>query len=366
MKQGKTLSELVSQVQHNARVKRDFVAPTGAVRVVPAEGFRHNVACVLLQNGSTELQRFEINDTAHEQIAEHLGIPRKYYFRLLADHPDLVMTQINALFEREPSTRLIRTIDNHVRAFLSDRYQRLDNEQVLADTLPVLTSGQYANELLSCNVTDERLDIKVVFTDPKLQFDVGTGPDGKPDIIRPGAHLGNSEVGKGSLWARGFFYRAYCRNGAVYRSEDTLEFRRSHLGGKLLEGSNFQVLSDETRKLDDKAIISAMTDVLKALGSVEFMEEMAAKLRALKSGGKIERPVDAMPAIAKELELSDNEASKALEALIHDRDYSRWGLLNAVTGLANDAETYERANELEALAEKVITLPALRWDQWLN
>jgi hypothetical protein len=365
MKQGMSLQELLTQVTANAKAKRDFVASTaGAVRMIAAKGFRNDVAVILLRDGAAELERFEVNDTAHGQIAAHLGIPWKYYQRLLTDHADLVINQVNALFEREPSMRLLRTINGHVRAFLSDRYQRLDNDTVLATTLPVLTSAAFANELLSCNVSDERLDVKCVYTDPALEFDVGTAPDGKSrDIVKPGFHLSNSEVGKGSLRARGFFYRAYCRNGAVYGGADALEFSRAHLGGRLIEGSNFQVISDETKRLDDAAIVSGVTDVLKALGSREFVADMAAQLRALKSGGAIEAPVASFPAFARELELTETESASALEALIRDRDYSRWGLLNAVTALANDAPSYERANELEALADKVITMPVARWNQ---
>lgn len=366
MKQGLSLSDLISQVQHNAKAKKDFVASTTeAIRLVEMPEFDNGVAAVLLSPGAGELERFQINETAHSQIAAHLGIPYKYYQRLLADHKDLVLGQVNALFEREPSTRLIRTLDGHVRAFLSDRYARLDNDHILADTLPVLTAGgtPYSNTLLSCNVTDERLDVKCLFTDPKLTFHVGTSPSGKPDTVKPGFHLGNSEVGKGSLFCKSFFYRDYCRNGAVYGSDEVLEYRRAHLGGKLLEGSNFQVLSDETRKLDDKAIVSAITDVMKALANPNFIEEMAQRLRELKIGTRIERPVDAVKVLTKELGLNELESQSALENLIRDRDYSRWGALNAVTALANDAPTYERANELETLANRVINLPAATWER---
>lgn len=366
MRQGKTLPDLIEQVKHNAKAKKDFVASTAeAIRLVEMPDFPNGVAAVLLKSGAKELERLEINETAHGQIAAHLGIPFKYYQRLLADHKDLVIQQVNALFQREPATRLIRTLDGHVRAFLSDRYARLDNDQILADTLPVLTAdgAPYSNTLLSCNVTEERLDVKCLFTDPKLAFAVGAAPNGRPDIVKPGFHLGNSEVGKGSLFCKSFFYRDYCRNGAVYGSEEIFEYRRSHLGGKLLEGSNFQILSDETRKLDDKAIVSAVTDVMKTLANPEFIEEMAQNLRALKGGPKIEKPVDAISVLTKELTLTETESASALETLIRDRDYSRWGALNAVTALANDAPTYERANELEALANRVIHLPAITWER---
>lgn len=366
MKQGLTLPSLIDQVKANAKAKKDFIASTaGSVRLVEMPEFANGVAAVLLKEGAGELERFQINETAHGQIAAHLGIPFKYYQRLLTDHKDLVIGQVNALFEREPSTRLIRTLDGHVRAFLSDRYARLDNDQILADTLPVLTAGgvPYESTLLSCNVSEERLDIKCLFTDKKLEFDVGTTPDGHKDIVKPGFHLGNSEVGKGSIFCRSFFYRGYCRNGAVYGSDEILEYRRSHLGGRLLEGANFQILSDETRRLDDQAIVSAVTDVMKALANPEFIDEMATTLRALKTGTRIERPIEAVKVLTKELGLTENESASALENLIADKDYSRWGALNAVTALANEAPTYERANELESLANRVIHFPTATWER---
>jgi len=365
MKTGMTIQTLLEQVRHNAKAKRDFVASTaGSVRMVQMAGFRNDVALVLLKAGAGELDRFEVNDTAHGQIAAHLGIPFKYYQRLLKDHKDLVIEQVNKLFEREPSTRLVRTIDGHVRAFLSDRYARIDNDFIVANALPVLTRGdvEYTNELLSCNVSDEALNIKCVYTDPKLSFDVGTTRDGRPDTIQPGFHLGNNEVGKGSLFCRSFFHRGYCRNGAVYGSEDILEFRRSHLGGKLIEGADFQILSDETKKLDDATLVSALTDVMKALANPVFINQMADNLRSLKAGTKIVKPIEGMTAVARELELNETETSQAIENLIRDGDYSRWGVLNAVTAIANDAETYERATELETLATKVINLPIGRWE----
>lgn len=359
-----TLQDLLIQVQQNTKAKRDYLANTrGAVRMVLADGYTHGVAAVLLQEGSTELERFAINDTAHNQMAAHLGIPFKYYTRLLEDHKDLVIAQVNTLFEREPSMRLIRTMHGKVRAFLSDRYARLDNDTVLVNCLPPLTESGIQNELLSCNVSDERMDIKCVYTDPALAFDVGLAPNGQPDIIQPGFAIANSEVGKGSLKIRSFFHRGFCRNGAVYGAEDALEFSRAHLGGRLVEGMNFEVLSERTQKLDDAAIMSAITDVMQALAKPEIVGAMAAKLRSLKNGTSIERPLESLPQLARELELNDAETNSALENLIRDRDYSRWGVLNAVTALANDAPSYERATEIENLATKIINMPLSTWDR---
>ncbi len=50
-----------------------------------------------------------------------------------------------------------------------------------------------------------------------------------------------------------------------------------------------------------------------------------------------------------------------LTRLIEDRDYSRWGMVNAVTATANDHESYNRAVELEYLGGRMLNMPAKQW-----
>lgn len=133
MKAGQNLEALLTEVIRQNESKRDFVASTReAIRMVPGDEPR----IVLLREGSRELERFDVSEHCHRQIAGRLSIPWKYYSRLLQDHADLVIDQVNALFEREPEMRLLRTLDGKARAFLSERYRRLDNAQVLEQVLP--------------------------------------------------------------------------------------------------------------------------------------------------------------------------------------------------------------------------------------
>lgn len=384
MKNGMTIEELLTEVQRQSSVKKDYVASTKSdVRIVAMDGFDNGVAVILQKGqgpetpssevakvvkvvntlgGSGPLERLEITEHAHRQIAGRLQIPWKFYFRMLEDHPDIVIDSVNKLFEREPGTRLLRTMDGKLRAFLSNRYKRIDNDEVLSSALPAIVKGDLETTLLSSQVTDRNLYVKCLLTGDEMQQEIGMTRDGTPDIVRPGFILKNSEIGTGSLSVSAFFFRSFCHNGCVFGKTDAFEFKRTHLGGALIEGAAFEVLSDKSKKLEDEAILSQVNDVMHAIATPEFVDMMGNKLRSLKEGDTIKNPVPAIELLAKENSLTQGEADRVLQNLIEDRDYSRWGVVNAVTKVANtDAVSYDRASDLEVLGSRLIDITNANW-----
>ncbi len=376
MKKGMTIEELLTEVQRQSASKKDYVASTASdVRMVPMAGFPNEVA-VVLQKGQAYsgdiqredaaifpmLERLEITEHAHRQIAGRLQIPWKFYERMLHDHRDIVMDNVNKLFEREPGTRLLRTMDGKLRAFLSNRYKRIDNDLVLGSALPAIVKGELETTLLSSQVTDRNLYVKVLLTGEEMQQEIGKTRDGTPDIVKPGFVLKNSEIGGGALSVSAFFFRDFCLNGCVFGKTDAFEYRRTHLGGALIEGADFEVLSDKSKKLEDETILSQVTDVMHAIASPEFVGKMGDKLRSLKEGSTIAHPVPAIELLAKEHNLTKPESDQVLQNLIEDRDYSRWGIVNAVTKVANvEAVDYDRASDIELLGSKLIDLTNAQW-----
>lgn len=98
---------------------------------------------------------------------------------------------INTWLEQKPERRMIRVLDGKVRAFLADRYRRLDNLELCAAVLPVIQEMQ-GSQIESCEVTPTHLYIKVVNRRVKAEVKVG-------DIVQAGFVVSNSEVGLGSL-----------------------------------------------------------------------------------------------------------------------------------------------------------------------
>ena len=368
MKSGMTLESLLTTVVEQQKTKRDFVANTKeSILMVDAPDMPQKVAIVLRKEGETELERFSITENCHRQIAGRLQIPLKYYFRLLEDHLDLVITQVNALFQREPQTRLLRTLDGKARAFLSDKYKVLDNDQVLEQVLPPIVQGDIPSQLLSSNVTENHMYMKVLFTGDNLAQEVGTLRDGSPDIVRPGALVKNSETGMGSMVTEGFFYRDYCLNGCVFGKTDIFNVKRIHLGGKLVANGEFEVFSDETKRKQNELIIAEVTDAMKALTNPENVAKMGDALRATKEGAQVDNAFAAVDQLAKEVDIRDGEKESVIANFLQDGDFSKWGMINAVTKIANtETVDYERACELETIGGQLIDLNTAQWNRIAN
>lgn len=371
MKTGMNLASLNAEVQRQAGARVDYLVNTqAALRLVQAANFSKGIALVSLDTKIPDavLNRWALTDNAHAQIAAWCEIPVKFYDRFVADHPDMVCDIVNKLFEREPGTRMVRTLDGQVRAFMSDRYRRLDNDQILAQTLPVLLSdtnadGTKANIVLASQLSENHMRLSVLFTDPSLKQTIGTTHDGKSDEIYPGFRVENSETGRGRLTFRGFFYRSYCTNGAVYTFGDSeFEFTRNHVGGKLAAGLDSIIFRDETKRADDEALIMQVQDMMGAMRNKAVCDKLGDSLRNAKSSIPIEHVNPAISVIAKQVGLKESEKDQVLKNLIAEADLSRYGMMNAITAIANDASTDdERAVELQEMGGKVLNLSAASW-----
>jgi hypothetical protein len=223
------------------------------------------------------------------------------------------------------------------------------------------------------------MHIKVLFTGDDLAQDLGElarpsnhaggqNNGSTRDIIRPGAVISNSETGHGRLRIDGFFYRDFCLNGCVYGTEEIFSYKRNHIGSRLEGNEGFEVFSDETKRKQNELIIAEVTDSMKALTNIENVQKMGDKLRNIKLYG--ERVGDAFAAVdqlAKEVDIRDGEKENIIGNLLSDGDFSQWGMVNAVTKVANtDAVDYERACELENIGSQLIDLHTSQWNRIAN
>ena len=93
---------------------------------------------ILDENKDDQLEPLDVGEIAHRQIGTHLSIPAKYYAKMLAEKPELLCANINSWMEDAPSKRMLRVLDGKARAFLSNRYLRLDHYEIVTAILPIL------------------------------------------------------------------------------------------------------------------------------------------------------------------------------------------------------------------------------------
>lgn len=342
MKTDLSLQNLAAELERRATVKQDFVVNTRKAEM----GID---ATLNFRNG--EDHSFKANEIAHRQIAARLEIPAKYYDRMRADSPALLADNVNHWFQTQPENRMVRTLDGKVRAFLSDRYQRIENEEIAQTVLPILLE-QEGVQVVSSSITESRMYIKAVFS--KVQGEVKKG-----DLVQAGVVISNSEVGLGAVKIEPLIYRLVCLNGMIMPDA---KFSAHHLGGRVSAGDGvFEMLTDETIKADDKAILLKVRDVVRgSFNQVKFQSTLEA-MRGASEQRMEGNPAEAVKLLAKRHQLNEFEEGGILRHLIEGGDVTKWGLLNAVTRTAQDVESYDRATELEGLGGVILAMPANDW-----
>jgi hypothetical protein len=357
MKNGKmhNLQEMAAELERRAAAKRDLIVPTPKLQaLLIGDKFQLDV------DGKELLT---VNDLAHRQIGEHAGIPAVYYDKMRKEAPDLLADNINRWFREEPSNRLVRTMEGQVRAFLSDKYKPIENEDMARATLPALLELDL--EIMSSEITERRFYIKAV--DKKVSRELakigGNFGDGKHVILRtvsPALTISNSEVGFGAASVLGGVYDAFCSNLASFGERSV---RKYHVGSSNEIGADetYAVLSDETKKLTDQATLAQMTDVVKAAFDRARFDSLVAKIEGTQAD-KIEGdPVKVVSFAAKRFGLNETEGKDVLRHLIEGASLTRFGLYNAITRASQDVPDYDRASELERTGGKIIELPEAEW-----
>jgi len=119
----------------------------------------------------------------------------------------------------------------------------------------------------------------------------------------------------------------------------------------------------------DATFLMKLRDVARAMLDHKRFEDYLGILREA-DGEKIEKkeakPVtEIMEVAAERFGFTQNEGLKVMENLISEGargSYSKYGFSNAVTRAAEDAETYDRAVELERIGGQVIEMERGDWE----
>ncbi len=343
MKAGLSLQELAIELHRQNGLKKDYLINTGAIQL---DAYDDQVYLQIHGNDSLPLEPFDVNSIAHQQLGTYTGIPAVYYNRMLAEAPTLLTRNVNTWLHRETEQRMVRTLGGTARAFLSNRYRRIDNMEILEIVLPELMKIPDA-KYESCQVTDSRMYIKVV--NPRLQAEVAPG-----DIVQAGVIISNSEVGQGSVSIQPLVYRLVCSNGMVINDAQTKKY---HIGPANTSDDNLVVYSNETLQAMDTAFIGQIRDTVSAAVDIARFSRVVEVMKDARSAALNTKDLPNVVELAsKEFKIRGEEQSGILQHLIEGKELSLYGLSNAVTRFSQDVESYDRATELEGIGYKILTM----------
>ena len=342
MMQGKTPQELAMELERQRNAKADYLADTRELEM------SHGITGVSLGlNG----QALSLNEIAHGQIANKTGIPVKYYDRMLETQPELLAHNVNTWFNREPETRMVRTLDGTARAFLSDRYRRIDNAEIAEAVLPIILDMPGAT-VDSCELTDRRMYIKVI--NERIQTEIVPG-----DVVQSGILISNSEVGLGSVTVMPLVYRLVCANGMIAADSGQRKF---HIGRVNESDGNYEVFRSVTIEAEDKAFVMKLQDIVRATADEVQFERIVTAMRKA-TDAKITSPdvPKVVQLASKDFGITENEGKGILDQLIRSEELSLYGLANAVTRHAQDVGSYDRSTELEMSAWSILNMTRKKW-----
>ena len=350
MKHGRTLTELARELERQRTAKHDYLLDT---RKMHMDALSDDMQISITNDNTGETLILGVNEIAHNQIGSNLGIPSKYYDKMRHENPELLAMNVNSWLDKEPKIRMVRTLDGTMRAFLSDKYRRIDNYEIAQTVLPVIAEMPEA-KIESCEITDERLYIKVV--NPRLTTEVVPG-----DIVQSGMMITNSEVGLGSMTIQPLVYRLVCTNGMVINDART---RKYHVGRGNQAAEDFTIYSDETLAADDRALMMKVQDAVKAVVDQTRFEKVVDMMRQAKDAKIVTANIPAMVELAAtDFGYTKKEGEGILDYLIRGNDLSLYGFANATTRYAQDVASYDRSTALESVGYSILGMTPAQWNK---
>ena len=362
-----TLTQLINRVQDDKARTLDVIYPTDSLQFIPQNEPGEDASPKLICERAMGVPTTElsVNSVAFDQISSRAGIDVRTARRLLTGYPQEFGALINKTFEREPAARLVRAHMTHgntgiARAFLSSKFKTFDNADLLESALPQLIDSDAAWQVVHGTVTDKRLYLR-------LKSDRFTGEGAAVgDTMALGIGLSNSEVGMGSVSVYQMIWTLACLNGM----QTANRHRSSHITSARGDADTWEMLTDEAKNADNKALALKVRDLVGSYGSREALDTVLEKMQ-FAAGDIVQGSThQATENLGKVLQLTKAETSKVLDGLlatIGQQGYaghpvSRATMVNAVTAVANHADP-DTVDDWQRLGGRVLDLPARDWQR---
>ena len=366
-----TLTALMMKVQDQAARAADYLAPTNDLQKTTTLDGKPQI--IIEASRGEPTKRFDINDTAFGQIATHAGIDTRTARRLQASYPREFDDLTNAIWQKEPTRRMVRThlasdpmgssTDGTVRAFVSDKFKTFDNVNLLEACLPQLIDNPAQFQVVSADVSEKRLYLRL-----KSLEQLNTGAN-VGDHMANGIGFGNSEVGAGSVNVHQLFWTLACTNGMQTQNKT----RSSHITSAR-DGDQWGLLSDDAKNADNHALELKLRDLVGHYSSREAFDDICQQMRMAALDvidGVATDVTDVVNNLGKVMQLTKKENSDVLNGLMatigqsgfeQARPLSRATLVNAVTAVAHRADI-DDVDTWQQRGGQVLNMSARDWQR---
>jgi hypothetical protein len=375
MKRQTTLAELVTELKDQNLQKKDFVVPANLLSMENGElivnNYNNNDSLSKLLNEvgvkseSSDKLILGCLPILHQNLSDKLDIPRKYYNRIqgLTD-TSLIDTNVSYWLKNMKGNIFLRTFVNKdknegfARAILSDRYNVIDNFDVLFATLEaVKASGLNLKiEDNGCDLTESKMYIRFVAPDVEINapellknYKSPKGNGGVGDGIITGFVITNSELGQGSFSISPRAVVLKCQNGMVFKND---AFGKVHLGSKMEQFSQID-WSEETKRKNYELIMAQVKDAVKQFTSEDFLRKKISELNEY-SEVELTHPIETVKNVSRFLNITEEKEKNILDFFMRGGDFTAMGVSQALTFYAHETKDADEAHDLESVAVEIL------------
>lgn len=376
MKRHTTLAELVTELKNQNMQKKDFVVPANLLSMENGQLVVNNY------NSNDSLSKLlnevgiQSNDSGklilsclpivHQNLSDKLEIPRKYYNRLtgISDN-ELIDANVSYWLKNMKGNIFLRTFvdkeknEGFARAILSDRYNVIDNFDVLIATLDaVKESGLNLKiEDNGCDLSEAKMYIRFVAPDieinaPDLLKNYKSprgGGSGVGDGIISGFVITNSELGQGSFSISPRAVVLKCSNGMVFKND---AFGKIHLGSKMEQFSQID-WSEETKRKNYELIQAQVKDAVKQFTSEDFLSKKISELNGY-AEEELKHPVETVKNVSRFLNITEEKEKNILDFFMRGGDFTPIGVSQALTFYAHETQDADEAHDMETVAVDIL------------
>tara|TARA_B110000503_G_scaffold138737_1_gene225527 strand:+ start:5256 stop:6470 length:1215 start_codon:yes stop_codon:yes gene_type:complete len=370
-----TITEVVSELQKDNLRKNDMIVPSRLLSMVEGKiivkSNEDNDALnkLLVETGITmedsayNIIELGVLDTCHSHLSSRLNIPKKYY-DLMNGEEDLSLIDHNVthwLHNANKNYLLRSFIDKEekngvVRGLLSDRYNVMDNYDVMLATLQAVKETGINVQIESGDITDKKFFLR--FTCPDIEVEAPEllknykVPNGSPSNngIITGFVISNSETGFGTFSISPRAVVLACSNGMIFKDD---AYAKRHLGSKLDEYSTID-WSEGTRTKNFELVCSQVKDAIKTYASQDYLK---GKIQDLSDKGnkELNHPIDCVKNVTKHLIIGEEKEKSILDYFFKSGDSTGFGVTQAITYYAQHNASPEERFELESKGVEVLS-----------
>lgn len=283
--------------------------------------------------------------------------------------PDLYTNAFNRLSQRSDRSCMVRVMDNDdrtLRACLSPKYNRIDDDTVVGTIIDAIGDrSEFSDKFKSIggNITETRTFLKFITREPVFTIHA----DGRDRNFSAGLLFSNSETGHGTCQVQVLMIDRYCDNGCIFSSTGVGTFRLIHSGLDMSAKDKVGLLD---RPFMNNVKLTTLRDNIKNILDCACNKDTFTKYQAIiqeTSGYTIDSDDDSIvrkwvDVIGREYDLTETERNAVSVRLLETGDTSLFGIQAALTDAAKYAKDYDRKIEMEQIGGSILTNIPNRWD----